>query len=550
MSADSPTQADRQQRLEEAVAAYLRALDAGQAPDRRELLARYPDLAAELTEFFTDEDGLGAVLGPLRSRGWGPWTGSTEEFLPDPFPGEFRVVCELGEGAFGKVWLAEDLGLGRKVALKTLRPGEGLAEADRKLEALLHEAQTLAQFRHPNLVQVYALRKSGEEHFLVLQYVAGGSLARRLAEGGPLPWPKAARYVADVGEGLLAVHARGVVHRDIKPGNILWDSDRDEALLTDFGIAAHLAALGTPAGTPAYMSPEALRGQLTPALDVYSLAATLFELATGELPFRLPAGPDVGACLAELAGRIERGLPDPDPRCALLPGPLERLIRSGLAAPPERRPGLREFVCGLRGLVNQLLADTLSLPASVGPAPVSLRVLVSRRVGAGDYRAMAATHPPAEALTRDMKRVPPAPEQVSLRTGDRVRVEVVADRPGYLTVFNIGPTGNLNLLSPDEARAERPEAVEANQPVRVADVEVTPPAGRERLFAVWSRRPLPLRLDELHSLAAGGEADCSRAYLATRDMKRVQESVGGLAPEDWRAAVLELEHGEEGARPG
>jgi serine/threonine protein kinase len=541
MSAASPARPDRQQRLEEIIAAYLRALDAGAAPSREELLVRQPDLAEELIEFFRDEDRVDALLGPLGSGGRG-------EALPDPFPGEFRVVRPLGKGAYGQVWLAEDLGLGCQVALKTLLPGEGLEEADRKLEALRHEAQTLARFRHPNLVQVHALRKSGGEHFLVLQYVAGGSLARRLARGGPLSWPKAARYVADAGEGLLEVHARGVVHRDIKPANILWDPARDEGLLADFGIAAHLAAPGGPAGTPAYMAPEALRGQLSAGMDTYSLAMTLFELATGERPFALPGGADVRACLAELARRIERGLPDPDPRCALLPGPLERLIRRGLTASPEARPRLREFVSALRGLLNQRLADTLPLAASAdtAPVPVSLRVLVSRRADAGDYRPVAITHPPAEALTRDMKRVPPAPEQVSLRTGDRVRVEVVADRPGYLTVFNVGPTGNLNLLYPDEAQAARPAAVEADPPVRVVDVEMTPPAGRERLFAVWSRRPLPLRLDELHSLAAGGEAGCSRAYLATRDMKRVQESVGGLAPEDWRAAVLELEHAEPG----
>jgi serine/threonine-protein kinase len=537
MADNSPTPPDREQRLEEILAAYLRALDAGRAPSRSELCARHPDLGAELTEFFTDEDGVGALLGPLGA-------GDRGATVPDPFPGEFRVLRWLGKGAFGQVWLAEDLGLGRAVALKTLLPGKGLDEVERKLEALRHEAQTLARFCHSNLVQVHALRKAGGQHFLVLQYVAGGSLAQRLAEGGPLSWPRAARYLADVGEGLVEVHARAVVHRDIKPSNILWDPERDEALLTDFGIAAHLAAPGRPAGTPAYMAPEALRGQLSPALDVYSLAATLFELTTGELPFALPTGSDLGACLAELAQRIERGLPDPDPRCVLLPAPLERLIRRGLAASPRDRPELGEFVSGLRGLLNQLLADTLVLPAADDTVaePVSLRVQVSRRASAGDYRPVAATHPPTEVLTRDMKRVPPAPEQVSLRTGDRVRIEVVADRPGYLTVFNVGPTGNLNLLYPDEPRAARPEAIEANRPVRVADVEMTPPAGRERLFAVWSRDPLPLRLDELHSLTTGAETACSRSYLATRDMKRVQDSVEKLPREDWQAAVLELEH--------
>src|SRR5262249_4130800 len=148
--------------------------------------------------------------------------------LPDPFPGEYTLRAFLGEGSFGKVWLADDLNLGIPVALKTLRfagPSEAGAQA---LAALCNEARTLAGITHPNIIPVYALRRAGEGHYLALQYVAGGSLAERVKREGPLPWHRAARYAADVGEGLAAVHARGVVHRDIKPANILWDPDKDE----------------------------------------------------------------------------------------------------------------------------------------------------------------------------------------------------------------------------------------------------------------------------------------------------------------------------------
>ncbi len=205
--------------------------------------------------------------------------------LPDPFPGEFRLRRQLGAGTFGRVWLADDLKLGRPVALKTLKLPATATAGPAVLAALRAEAQHLAQLKHPNIVQVHAWRESGGEYFLVLQFVAGGSLADRLQEVQRLDWQTAARHVADVGEGLVAAHARGIVHRDIKPANILWDVEHDEALLTDFGVAARLAEPGTIAGTPVFMAPEAFDGRLSPALDVYSLAATLFMLVTGEVPF-------------------------------------------------------------------------------------------------------------------------------------------------------------------------------------------------------------------------------------------------------------------------
>ncbi len=204
--------------------------------------------------------------------------------LPDPFPKEYRICSLLGEGSFGKVWLADDLNLGWQVALKTLKLSGQSEGSSPVLGALRKEAKLLAAVRHPNIVQVHAWRQSGDEHYLVLQFVPGGSLAERV-KASPLPWQDAVRYIADAGEGLLEVHARGIVHRDIKPANILWDSARDEALLTDFGVSSRLAEPGTITGTPAFMPLEAFDGKVSPALDVYGLAATLFCLITGKVPF-------------------------------------------------------------------------------------------------------------------------------------------------------------------------------------------------------------------------------------------------------------------------
>ena len=277
-----------------------------------------------------------------------------------------------------------------------------------------------------------------------------------------------------------------------------------------------------------------------PALDVYSLASTLFHLVTGSQPFP-------GKGISDYKEQIAQGLPDPDSRCCGLPAPLERVIRAGLKASPEERPELREFVAMLRGSLNQLMADTLSEPkdASRPQGPVSLRLNVKRLINGGRHELVATTHPQPDRLTRDMKRVPRTPDQVSLRTGEQVRIEAVADRPGYLTVFNVGPAGHLNLLYPDPSSANSPAPVEAHRPLNISDVEMTPPTGRERLFAVWTRQPLSLHLDQLHSLVAPAKGDppASRPYAATRDMKRVQQTVQQLKAEDWHAVGLELDHG-------
>ena len=362
------------------------------------------------------------------------------------------------------------------------------------------------------------------------------------------------------------------MHRDVKPANILWDPVKDEALLTDFGVASRLCEPASIAGSVPYMAVEAFDGQVSPALDVYSLAATFFHLVTGSVPF-------TASQIAELQKQIERGLPDPDPRCAGLPELLECIIRAGLAPDPQRRPALNDFVSTLRGALNQLLVDTITMTPSPAepdlstelatgarpmppggptteisatkkPAPVDLRLLVSREVSPYTFVPVAATHPhtiPAGCVTRDMKRVPPSPDQVRLRTGDRVRIEVRSDLPGFLTVFNVGPAGNLNLLYPDgdPRHIGGPAPIQANRPLHIVDVEMTPPVGRERLLAVWTIRPLALRLDQLHSLVEGKDEKprASRPYVATRDMKRVQQSVQQLRPEEWHAVVLELDHG-------
>lgn len=447
--------------------------------------------------------------------------------LPDPFPGEFRFLRLLGEGAFGSVWLADDLNLGIQVAIKTLHARDGMPLSPPARDYLRREARLLAQVRHPNVVHVYAWRSDKAGDFMVLQYVPGGSLDTFLKLGA-LDWGRAGRYVADVAEGLLEVHHKGIVHRDIKPANILLDSQRDEALLGDFGVANWPDDACTIAGSRAYMAPEVVWGNASEVSDVFSLAATLFHLTTGELPFAA-------------AGNDQTGLPEPDPRFAAVPAGLEQLIRSALTRNAASRPCLTEFNERLRSVLNAALVDSLVPPRPARPDDAAVWLRVSLVRPDGGSVPIAASRPPTDSCLRDLKKVPRQPDRLSVCTGERVRIEVEAAQSGHVTVFNIGPTGTLNLLYPD-SEGQAPPPLRPQTPLHIMDVELTPPAGHERVFAVWTMTPLAMGPEELRSLAEGKPGEVSRPYRATRDMVKVKEGLAGRPAGSWQVAVVELDH--------
>jgi serine/threonine protein kinase len=469
-------------------------------------------------------DAVGQSAAPVPS--------TEDQNLPDPFPGEFRLRTLLGESADGKVWLADDLARGSPVVLQWLRrwsPGAGEA-----LAILRQEMAVFASVQHPNLVRVHGLREAAGESYLVRQYVGGGSFAVRLQRGERFDWTRAGRAIADIGEALTCLHARGIVHRDVRPATILWDPQKDETILSTFGLLSRLP-LNAPRSS-LHSAPEALAPEPTTASDVYSLAATLFTLITGAVPF--PAGsPD------ELLAGIRAGLPNPDPRCTGMPEAIEQLLRAGLQAVPERRPTLGTFTTQLRATFNQLLADRLAAPPGQ-TVSFPLRLRISREAERAHYVPVAPA-PPARAVLRDMKRVPPQPDRIPLRTGDRVRLEVRAGQDGFLTVCNVGPQGHVNLLYPHpQAGESATAAIAGQQPLQIEDIQLTPPAGREHVFAVWSRTPLGLNRVVKEAEGEGGAV--SRAYRATRVLERMHEMLGMLSAGDWQAVVVELDHQGDG----
>ncbi len=255
----------------------------------------------------------------------------------------YRLLARLGEGATGVVYRARDLELGETVALKLIEPA---AQADAAaLRQAAREVRLTRRITHPNVVRTHELGRSDGTCFLVMEYVAGLSLAEVIARRGPIP-PAAARVLGmQLCRALEVVHARGVLHRDVKPQNLLI-TPAGELKLADFGTAALRRAQGIGAdgaGTPFYMAPEQLLGERVDArADLYGVGVVLWECLTGRVPFAAPTP-------AALAARILEGPPPPTPPLAepppglpeagrAIPRPLAELLREALAPDPADRP--------------------------------------------------------------------------------------------------------------------------------------------------------------------------------------------------------------------
>lgn len=211
---------------------------------------------------------------------------------PDVLNGRYRLDNVLGRGGFARVYLATDLRLKRQVAVKVL--SQDLAEpgTERDFRARFErEAQAVAALDHPSILGIHDYGETTENVYLVMPYVAGGSLADRLRRTGHFPLEEAARYVRQVAAALDYAHAQGIVHRDLKPQNLLLAGSGDRLLLADFGIAKLLRESTSTysqskiVGTVAYMAPEQWRGQALPATDIYALGCLLFQLLTGRVPY-------------------------------------------------------------------------------------------------------------------------------------------------------------------------------------------------------------------------------------------------------------------------
>jgi diguanylate cyclase (GGDEF)-like protein len=284
--------------------------------------------------------------------------------------GMYRVLHEISRGAMGVVYRGEDLGLGRPIALKVLRPD--LASDQELVTRFRAEAAMLASLHHPNLVQVHAFGSEGELVYFVMELVEGEAVAdgllRAEMHGQPLELGQVAKVVDEVSSALDAIHAVGIVHRDVKPDNILLDRVHDRAVLVDVGVAKRQGGQREAAGTPGYAAPESFMDRdPTPASDVYGLAATAYAMLTGLPPF------GAGDLLPVFERQLgERPAPPSTLRAGLAPAVDEVLLRALAAEPEARHQSASAFAFALLRSLEQSAdaaaeADWLELS---GMAPV------------------------------------------------------------------------------------------------------------------------------------------------------------------------------------
>ncbi|HEV2750864.1 MAG TPA: serine/threonine-protein kinase [Gemmatimonadales bacterium] len=232
---------------------------------------------------------VGSAVGPERGRPPGAQHNTHIDTLRKATLGEYEILTELGHGGMAAVYLAHDLALDRKVAIKVLSPalllmGEGMVERFKR------EARTAAALSHPHIIPIYAVKESEHVLYFVMKHVQGRALDAVIHEVGPLPIAMVQTILAQVGDALGYAHRHGVIHRDIKSANIMLDED-GWAVVTDFGIAKvveaqGLTVTGVTVGTPTYMSPEqCATHEVTGASDQYSLGVVAYEMLTGRLPF-------------------------------------------------------------------------------------------------------------------------------------------------------------------------------------------------------------------------------------------------------------------------
>jgi serine/threonine-protein kinase len=302
--------------------------------------------------------------------------------------GRYRIESPLGTGASAHVFAAWDVSLKRRVAVKVLHPA--LAGDAAFLRRLRTEAQAAASLSNPHLLAIYDWGEDAGGPFLVLEYLGGGSLRDMLDEGRRLTVPQAALVGAQAAEGLAFAHARGFVHRDVKPANLLFGED-GRLRVADFGVARALAEAawtepaGATVGTARYAAPEQAQGRpVDGRADVYSLALVLYEAVTGVVPFA------ADTTIATLMGRIGASLPGHD---AL--GPLTALLDEAAAPDAEQRLDAATFATRLRDL-SAMLDPPQRLPL-VGPGGRGLHHLAPGPADLTEHGATAGSRAGAGA---------------------------------------------------------------------------------------------------------------------------------------------------------
>ena len=293
-----------------------------------------PDALAE------NSDGSPPAVAPAETLKAKRATKNNADRLAGKTLGVYRCDTLLGRGAMGAVYLAFHQQLERRCALKVLSPKYIETDAD-YVSRFREEAIAVANLHHPNVVMAYAVGKHDELHFLEMEFVSGNSLQKTLDSQQRLSPTDALRITAQIADGLAAAHRAGLIHRDVKPDNVLMTKELHglgRAKIGDFGLAKRIRGRGEKAfdglvGTPHYMAPELFSGsQASPSTDVYALGVCLFRMLTGRLPFN---GKTVKQLMAQA---MSQPFPDVRADCPDLPNQLVELLNWLVHSEPEQRP--------------------------------------------------------------------------------------------------------------------------------------------------------------------------------------------------------------------
>jgi len=284
--------------------------------------------------------------------------------------GPYKVRRLLGQGGMGTVYLAADPALGRMVAVKLL-PRQ-LADEPEIVERFQREARALAKLRHPNLMHIYTVGEHEGRPYFAMEYVKGATLSSVIAKIGYIPPPQAVRIAAQVLSALDKVHQTEIVHRDIKPGNIMIDED-GRAILMDFGLArqeqeSRLTADHTILGTPNYMSPEQANSEPVDArTDIYSLGVVLYEMLTGAPPFKGKSSFEI------LRQHIESSVPPPSEIRPDVPEAFDAVVARAVAkSPDDRYQDVRQMAADLAKVCPSETLERLGSASGVGTEPTVL----------------------------------------------------------------------------------------------------------------------------------------------------------------------------------